>query len=311
MYSTIAKNTGNSDKQVANMLIAGFTGQLKGWWDNYVDEKTQQAILNTVKTENGITTPNVVYTLTCTIIEHFTGRWSDNSENIRTLLNGLFCKTLTSFRWYKDTFLSRVMELNDCNSVYWKSKFIDGLPNLFAERVKNQLRIDNTIPYEDYTYGKLIGTCIQEDNSSDGEEISDNNSDINMTDYDSNYDSDSEEIEYLLKEVNDPEIRMNSNRGRGHPSYRGGYSRGRGNPAASSSSYRPGNSSQADDQSLPIPGSPLYEEFKAFLESKKENIPNFAQMITDGETINDNFEYKESSHRDNIIILEHRYNALF
>mgnify|MGYP001763295472 FL=1 len=162
MYSTIAKNTGNSDKQVANMLIAGFTGQLKGWWDNYVDEKTQQAILNTVKTENGITTPNVVYTLTCTIIEHFTGRWSDNSENIRTLLNGLFCKTLTSFRWYKDTFLSRVMELNDCNSVYWKSKFIDGLPNLFAERVKNQLRIDNTIPYEDYTYGKLIGTCIQE-----------------------------------------------------------------------------------------------------------------------------------------------------
>nr|KAJ0220046.1 hypothetical protein LSAT_V11C200056520 [Lactuca sativa] len=83
MYSTIAKNTGNSDKQVANMLITGFTGQLKGWWDNYVDEKTQQAILNTVKTENGITTPNVVYTLTCTIIEHFTGRWSDNSENIQ------------------------------------------------------------------------------------------------------------------------------------------------------------------------------------------------------------------------------------
>ena len=105
--------------------------------------------------------------------------------------------------------------------------------------------------------------------------------------------------------------RMNSNRGRGHPSYRGGYSRGRGNPTASSSSYRPGNSSQANDQSLPIPGSPLYEEFKAFLESKKENIPSFAQMITDGETINDNFEYKESSHRDNIIILEHRYNALF
>lgn len=84
------------------------------------------------------------------------------------------------------------------------------------------------------------------DNSSDGEEISDNNSDINMTDYDSNYDSDSEEIECncdnleqcscnmdhqlyliqsqfkenltinvisndiadLLKEVNDPEIRQ-------------------------------------------------------------------------------------------------------
>ena len=162
MYTTIAKNAGNNEKQIAAMIIAGFTGQLKGWWDNYLNLEGQQAILATTKTEDGVTTPNVVYTLTCTIIEHFTGRWSDNSENIRTLLNGMFCKTLTSFRWYKDTFLSRVMELNDCNSVYWKTKFIDGLPHLFAERVKNQLRVDNTIPYENYTYGKLIGTCIQE-----------------------------------------------------------------------------------------------------------------------------------------------------
>ncbi|KAL4581682.1 hypothetical protein LXL04_006209 [Taraxacum kok-saghyz] len=162
MYTTIAKNAGNNEKQIAAMIIAGFTGQLKGWWDNYLNLEGQQAILATTKTEDGVNTPNVVYTLTCTIIEHFTGRWSDNSENIRTLLNGMFCKTLTSFRWYKDTFLSRVMELNDCNSVYWKTKFIDGLPHLFAERVKNQLRIDNTIPYENYTYGRLIGTCIQE-----------------------------------------------------------------------------------------------------------------------------------------------------
>nr|GFA37180.1 putative reverse transcriptase domain-containing protein [Tanacetum cinerariifolium] len=66
MYSTIAKNNGNTDKTVANMIVAGFTG-----------------------------------------------RRSDNSENIRTLLNGLKCLTLTSFRWYKDTFLSRVMELPD------------------------------------------------------------------------------------------------------------------------------------------------------------------------------------------------------
>ena len=55
------------------------------------------------------------------------------------------------------------MELRDCNSVYWKSKFIDGLPSLFADKVKKQLRNSNSIiPYEEYTYGKLIGTCIQE-----------------------------------------------------------------------------------------------------------------------------------------------------
>ena len=62
-----------------------------------------------------------------TIIEHFTGRYSDNSENIRTVLQNLRCKTLTDFRWYKDTFLNRVMELPECNSPHWKSKFIDGL----------------------------------------------------------------------------------------------------------------------------------------------------------------------------------------
>ena len=163
MYSTIARNAGNDDKKIANMLIAGFTGQLKGWWDNYLSIQDQQIILNTVKTEDGVNVSKAVYTLMVNIIEHFTGRWSDNSENIRSLLNGLRCRTLTSFRWYKDTFLSRVMELRDCNSVYWKSKFIDGLPNLFADRVKKQLRNSNsTIPYEEYTYGKLIGTCIQE-----------------------------------------------------------------------------------------------------------------------------------------------------
>ena len=35
MYSTICKTNGNTDKNVAKMIVAGFTGQLKGWWDNY------------------------------------------------------------------------------------------------------------------------------------------------------------------------------------------------------------------------------------------------------------------------------------
>ena len=163
MYSTIAKANHNEDKTVANMIVAGFTGQLKGWWDNYLTSQDKQTILDTIKTENGEQKTNAVYTLIVNIIEHFTGRWSDNSENIRTLLNGLKCPTLTSFRWYKDTFLSRVMELPDSNTTHWKSKFIDGLPNLFAERIRNTLRKDDVnINYDNYTYGKLIGTCIQE-----------------------------------------------------------------------------------------------------------------------------------------------------
>ena len=163
MYSTICKNNGNTDKDITKMIIAGFTGQLKGWWDNYLSQNDKNNILNAVKEEDNRQQENTVYTLVVNIIEHFTGRWSDNSENIRTLLQNLRCRTLTSFRWYKDTFLSRVMELPESNSTHWKSKFIDGLPPLFAERVRKNLRKGEiSINYDDYTYGKLIGTCVQE-----------------------------------------------------------------------------------------------------------------------------------------------------
>ena len=97
------------------MIIAEFTGKLKGWWDNYLTEARRMTILTAVKEENGLV-PNLVYTLVLTIIEHFSGRWSDNSETIKTILQNLKCRTLTSFRWYKDVFLSRVMELTECNN---------------------------------------------------------------------------------------------------------------------------------------------------------------------------------------------------
>ncbi|XP_060211903.1 uncharacterized protein LOC132639475 [Lycium barbarum] len=55
------------------------------------------------------------------------------------------------------------MDLPECNDTHWKSKFIDGLPALFAERVRKALRNGKaSINYDNYTYGKLIGTCMQE-----------------------------------------------------------------------------------------------------------------------------------------------------
>ncbi|MFS7947361.1 hypothetical protein Hanom_Chr06g00547411 [Helianthus anomalus] len=145
------------------MITAGFMGQLKGWWDNYIKPGDQAQIYSHVKKENERDISDAVYTLIVTIIEHFTRRWSDNSDTIRTLLNGLRCNTLTSFRWYKNVFLSRVYELPENNSPYWKSKFIDGLPPLFTERVRKTLRGDNVqILYDNYTYGRLLGVCVQE-----------------------------------------------------------------------------------------------------------------------------------------------------
>ncbi|KAG5573016.1 hypothetical protein H5410_062782 [Solanum commersonii] len=164
MYSTIYKINKNSDKTITDMITAGFTGQLKGWWDNYLNQEQRDRVLLVVKQEGDQVTQNAVYTLVLNIIEHFSRRWSDNSETIRTLLQNLRCKTLTSFRYYKDVFLCRVMELPKCNSTHWKSKFIDGLPTIFAERVRKAIREDNhSINYDDYTYGKLISACVQEE----------------------------------------------------------------------------------------------------------------------------------------------------
>ncbi|KAG5591044.1 hypothetical protein H5410_041558 [Solanum commersonii] len=163
MYNTICKTNKNSDKTIADMITIGFTGQLKGWWDNYLNQEQRDKVLLAVKQEGEQFTQNAVYTLVLSIIEHFSGRWSDNNETIRTLLQKLRCKTLTSFRYYKDVFLCRVMKLLECNSTHWKSKFIDELPTLFAERVRKAIRGDNhSINYDNYTYGKLISTCVQE-----------------------------------------------------------------------------------------------------------------------------------------------------
>ncbi|XP_060180556.1 uncharacterized protein LOC132610258 [Lycium barbarum] len=110
------------------MIIACFIGQLNGWWDNYLTPTQRNSILTVVKQE---------------------GRWTDNNESIRTMLQNLRCKTLTSFRWYKDVFLCRVMELPESNDSHWKSKFIDGLPPLFAEReglaLCNEIRLSQQI----------------------------------------------------------------------------------------------------------------------------------------------------------------------
>ncbi|KAK9672784.1 hypothetical protein RND81_12G124500 [Saponaria officinalis] len=60
-------------------------------------------------------------------------------------------------------FICRVMELPESSNAHWKAKFIDDLPYLFAERVRTVLRGQlNSIPYDAYSYGKLIGTCTEQ-----------------------------------------------------------------------------------------------------------------------------------------------------
>ncbi|KAG5602713.1 hypothetical protein H5410_034083 [Solanum commersonii] len=82
MYATICKSVNIDHPQ---MIIAGFTWSTKRM--------------------------RRLYTLILTILEHFSGRFTNQYETIRSLLNGLKCRHLGEFRWYKDTYLSRVMEL--------------------------------------------------------------------------------------------------------------------------------------------------------------------------------------------------------
>ncbi|XP_075104827.1 uncharacterized protein LOC142178910 [Nicotiana tabacum] len=154
------------------MIVVGFTGQLRGWWDNYLSIDERAMVINAKAIDEGLDNlgmalvanrEDAVYTLILTILEHFNGRFTNQNETVRTLLNSLRCKTLSEFRWYKDTFMSRVMELPENKLEHWKAKFIDGLLSLFAERVRKVLRGNyGKIPYVDYTYGKLIGICTQE-----------------------------------------------------------------------------------------------------------------------------------------------------
>ncbi|KAG5579684.1 hypothetical protein H5410_050311 [Solanum commersonii] len=125
---------------------SGFTGQLRGWWDSYMSLKAKVVVVNAIADNEGV--DNLGMAL---------------YEIVRTLLNGLRCRHLGEFRRYKDTYMSRVIELPKNKLAYWKTKFIDGLPPLFAERVRKTLwNPQGEIPYNTYTYGKLIGVCTQE-----------------------------------------------------------------------------------------------------------------------------------------------------
>ncbi|XP_045792081.1 uncharacterized protein LOC123886847 [Trifolium pratense] len=176
MYSSVCKQQGNSDSSIASFITTGFIGQLRGWWDHYLTDAQKKEILShkkLIKTETSsssttITTTgeeDAVYTLCLSILQHFVGTNVPIAEKLQTLLQNLRCPSLTHFRWYKDTFLSRVFQLNNPNSMHWKSKFVDGLPHLFAERIRQTLRNNNdgiNINYSDLTYGQIISTCINE-----------------------------------------------------------------------------------------------------------------------------------------------------
>ena len=84
---------------------------------------------------------------------------NDIHSRIHDQLSNLGCPTLSDFRWYKDVFTSRVMLRDDCTESFWKEKFINGLPSLFAHKIRDVLnQSTGNIEYDNLTYGDIIST---------------------------------------------------------------------------------------------------------------------------------------------------------
>ncbi|KAG5599208.1 hypothetical protein H5410_030578 [Solanum commersonii] len=110
-------NTSNSGFKIYEWNLDGFTGQLRGRWDNYLNVEEQASIINAVATDDGVDNlgmalvrnrEEALYTLVLTILEHFNCRFTIQHETVHTLPNGLRCQTLWHFLWYKDTFLEKL-----------------------------------------------------------------------------------------------------------------------------------------------------------------------------------------------------------
>ncbi|XP_028115638.1 uncharacterized protein LOC114313449 [Camellia sinensis] len=171
MFATVCKQNENTDHQVVRFIVSGFTGILKGWWDNILTTAQNDEILTSTRirldpaTRAEVTEQDAVYTLVNTIIQHFIGNVTGLEDRTQELLQKLRCPSLSHFRWYKDVFMTKVHRRTYASSEHWKAKFIDGLPTLFAERVRKKLRDRHdrmSIPYYRYTYGQLIAIITDE-----------------------------------------------------------------------------------------------------------------------------------------------------
>ncbi|XP_057962296.1 uncharacterized protein LOC131153862 [Malania oleifera] len=155
-----------SEVQIVSLLSHGFTGTLREWWDHYLTpfEKRQIYESKKIKEENGTTTQesDAVAALIWSIFRQFIGEQSSQHEKNSVILLNLTCPKLSDFQWYKDIFIAKVMSRPDGRSGFWKEKFISGLPKLFAQRVRDQVKETLGTNYESITYGQIVCTINHE-----------------------------------------------------------------------------------------------------------------------------------------------------
>ena len=132
---------------IVNLLVNGFSSTLREWRDSY------PIGLPIFATHIGC---GILDDLNNAILKYFVGT---PSPRVSGLLNILRFFTMTDYRWYQDVFVSWIMLRKDCHKPYQKERFIDGLPPIFAHKVKQVLIGKNdSLNYDNLTYDDIFST---------------------------------------------------------------------------------------------------------------------------------------------------------
>ena len=149
------------DWNAAQLILAGFNGTLKVWWENFLIEKERFYVSKSINEEGE---QDAVTRLVYAITKHFIGDPNTFGERTTEILQNLRCRTLSDFKWYHDVFIATLMIRADARAFYWKERFLYGLPKAFNDKVQESLREkhNGTIPFDSLTYGDLISTVKKE-----------------------------------------------------------------------------------------------------------------------------------------------------
>ena len=111
----IAYSTKNDDHNATQLLISGFSGTLRSWWDNCLNEEEKKFLQNSTNDEGE---QNAIHRIVYTITKHFVGDPRILQERSFEILQNIRCRTLSDFIWYHDVFISKVMIRHDGRAPY-------------------------------------------------------------------------------------------------------------------------------------------------------------------------------------------------
>jgi hypothetical protein len=109
--NTYKTQTSICDKDIIELLVAGFTCHLKGWCDNLLTQFNHEFIYKYVKIESkgsqilnhkDESIKDVVASLTFAMSKTFTSDPLHLKDKNSELLSNLKCKKMHDFSWYKD-----------------------------------------------------------------------------------------------------------------------------------------------------------------------------------------------------------------